>query len=182
MRACSGDTSSFAGHNFDELSYCLARFGTSTQQCYVFLIDVRYLKCAYFISFFFQIGFDSSHHTACLGKTVCFANRGIYQRERLCLFQLNVHSVENGTYLLKCKDEVHSFVPAYLFAFGYTRANEYNPGVRMLCFGNTCSVVHGRSGSRHIRFQFRDVLFYQFDVRRAARSGHKSLAFFQFFQ
>ena len=75
MRTWPGDTSTFACHYFNKLSRSLSCFGAGTQQSDILFIDVRHLYCIDFIRFLFQISFDSSHHTTCLCKSMCFANR-----------------------------------------------------------------------------------------------------------
>ena len=182
VRARSGDTTTFASHDFNKLSGCLSGLGTGTQQGYVLLIDIRHLDRVYLFRFFFQVCFDSSHYTAGLCETVCFADGSMQYGESLCLLQLDVQPVKNGTHLFECQDIIYGLVAAHLFTFGYTWTYEYDFCIRVLLLGDPCRVIHRRTGGGNVWFHPRNMFFYQFDVRRAAGSSHETLSFFQLLQ
>ena len=70
-RTRSRDAASFASHNFDEASGCLARAGVGRKDGYVFLVKVGHLESVDFLFAFggeTQIGLDGSGHTSGCGN------------------------------------------------------------------------------------------------------------------
>ena len=59
------------------------------------------------------------------------------------MFQLDIESIKNRTYFLKCQNVVYRFVASDFFTLGYTGADEYDFCVRVFFFGDPCGIIHG---------------------------------------
>ena len=112
---------------------------------------------------------------------MCFAHRREFHGIRLYYFQIDFHRIENRRNLLKCHYKIHSFITLCFFTLGHTRSHKYYFCIGMFFLGNTCGIVHWRTGSRNIFFHVGNILVHQLNIRRTAGSSHKLLAFLQFF-
>ena len=101
--------------------------------------------------------------------------------ERLCLFDLDIHTGQHGTDLFERERKIHTGVHLHFFPLRHARADEHDLGIRIFLLHDPGGVVHRRTGSRNIFFQVRDMFLSQLDIRRTTTGRHKRLAFRQLF-
>ena len=97
----------------------------------------------------------------------------------LCLLHLNIQPGKHGSHLLESHDKVHRLVALRLFALGNARTYEDHLRIRILLFSNAGSIIHRRTGARHVRLHGRNMLVHQLYIRRTTGSRHKLLTLLQ---
>lgn len=116
MHTRTGHTIAFTGHHLDKLSRSLACLSVCTQQCDVLLRKVGHLdRIQASILIFFQVDLHRIDHTACLCKSMCLTYGVTQDGERLCLFDLDIHTGQHGTDLFERERKIHTGVHLHFF-------------------------------------------------------------------